>query len=75
LTDVKGMVMLAPCEGIRKHGGRPNGLLADGKTKPGVYTSVWNRTDAEGRRLANGVYFYALDNGAKRINRKLVLTE
>jgi len=49
--------------------------LAGGKPKPGVYTSVWNGTDARGRRLANGVYFYALDNGARRISRKLVLTE
>jgi len=50
-------------------------VLANGRTKPGAYTSVWNGTDNKGRRLANGVYFYALDNGAKRISRKLVLTE
>jgi hypothetical protein len=49
--------------------------LADGKCKPGAYTSVWNGTDAKGRRLANGVYFYTLDNGAKRISRKVVLTD
>jgi len=50
-------------------------VLADGLVKPGAYTSVWNGTDTKGRRLANGVYFYALDNGAKRISRKLVLTD
>jgi len=50
-------------------------VLAEGKTKPGAYESIWNGTDARGRRLANGVYFYALDNGAKRISRKVVLTE
>ena len=50
-------------------------VLADGLVKPGAYTSVWNGTDARGRRLANGVYFYALDNGSKRISRKLVLTD
>jgi hypothetical protein len=50
-------------------------VLASGKTKPGAHTTVWNGTDAKGRRLANGVYFCALDNGAKRISRKLVLTE
>jgi len=50
-------------------------MLAGGKCKPGSYMSVWNGTDAKGRRLANGVYFYALDNGAKRISRKVVLTE
>ncbi|MCX6841303.1 MAG: T9SS type A sorting domain-containing protein, partial [candidate division WOR-3 bacterium] len=50
-------------------------VLADGRTKPGAYTSVWNGADARGRRLANGIYFCTLDNGSKRISRKLVLTE
>ncbi len=50
-------------------------VLADGRVEPGTYTSVWNGTDARGRRLANGVYFYALDNGSKRISRKLILTD
>ncbi len=50
-------------------------VLADGRTKPGTYTSVWSGTDAKGRRLANGVYFCTLDNGTKRISRKVVLTE
>lgn len=49
--------------------------LANERCKPGSYTSVWNGTDAKGRRLANGVYFYALDNGMKRISRKVILTE
>jgi hypothetical protein len=50
-------------------------VLADGRTKPGAYTSVWNGTDAKGRRLATGVYFCALEDGAQRISRKVVLTE
>jgi len=50
-------------------------VLADGRTRPGAHVSVWNGTDTRGRRLANGVYFYALDNGARRISRKLVMTE
>jgi len=50
-------------------------VLASGRTKPGAYTTVWNGTDAKGRRLANGIYFYALDNGTKRISRKVVLTD
>jgi len=50
-------------------------VLADGRTKPGAYTSTWNGADARGRRLANGVYFCTLDNGEKRISRKVVLTE
>jgi DNA-binding beta-propeller fold protein YncE len=50
-------------------------VLADGRTKPGTYTRVWSGTDAKGRRLANGVYFCTLDNGTKRISRKVLLTE
>jgi len=50
-------------------------VLADGKTKPGAYTSVWNAPDVKDRRLANGVYFCTLDNGEERISRKVVLTE
>jgi len=50
-------------------------VLASGRYKPGAYTSVWNGTDAKGRRLANGVYFYALDNGVNRISRKVVLAD
>ncbi|MCX6844734.1 MAG: hypothetical protein NTX53_20925 [candidate division WOR-3 bacterium] len=50
-------------------------VLADYRIKPGAYTSVWNGTDARSRRLANGVYFYALDDGSKRISRKVVLAE
>jgi hypothetical protein len=39
--------------------------LANGTCRPGSYASVWNGTDTKGRRLANGVYFYALDNGTE----------
>ena len=49
--------------------------LAEGPTKPGAYTTVWNGTDRKGRRLAAGVYFYTLETGDKRLSRKVVLTE
>jgi hypothetical protein len=41
----------------------------------GQYTTVWDGTDAQGRRLAAGVYFYALATEEKRLSRKVVLTE
>jgi hypothetical protein len=50
-------------------------VLHQGMTKPGQYTTVWDGTDAEGRRLAAGVYFYALATEEKRLSRKVVLTE
>jgi len=49
-------------------------VLANGRTKPGSYTSVWDGTDTRGRRLANGVYFCTLNNCSERISRKAVLT-
>jgi len=55
--------------------GRLVKVLADDRTKPGTYTSVWSGTDAKGRRLANGVYLCTLDNGTSRISRKVILTE
>jgi hypothetical protein len=50
-------------------------VLANGRTKPGAYTNVWSGTDNRGRRLANGVYCYMLNNGAKRVSHKVVLTK
>jgi Tol biopolymer transport system component len=50
-------------------------VLVDGRTKPGAYTIVWSGTDARGRQLAAGIYFYTLDDGEQRITRKVVLTE
>jgi len=50
-------------------------VLADGRVKPGAYTTVWNGTDSRGDRLSAGIYFCTLDNGDKRIGRKVVLTE
>ncbi len=49
--------------------------FANGEQKQGYCNLTWNRQDAKGRRLANGVYFYALENGTERISRKVVLTE
>jgi flagellar hook assembly protein FlgD len=48
-------------------------VLHQGMTKPGQYTTIWDGTDAEGRRLAAGVYFYALATDERRLSRKVVL--
>jgi dipeptidyl aminopeptidase/acylaminoacyl peptidase len=50
-------------------------VLAQGEVKPGRYTTTWTGTDQQGRRLAAGIYFCSLDNGSKRISRKVVLTQ
>ena len=45
------------------------------RTLSGSLNLKWDGTDSEGRRLPAGIYFCTLDNGAKRISRKLVLTD
>jgi len=66
-TDVSLMVYNAAGQLVK--------VLADGRTKPGAYTSTWNGTDAHGRSLANGIYFVKLNNGEKGVSRKVVLTD
>ena len=55
--------------------GRLVNTLVSGKVKPGAYVTVWNRTDALGRRLSAGVYFLKLETEGTRLERKLVLMD
>ena len=55
--------------------GRVVARLVEGKTRPGVYVTNWNGTDARGRRLPAGIYFCQLETGKTRLNRKIVLTQ
>jgi flagellar hook assembly protein FlgD len=50
-------------------------VLADGLVRPGAHVTAWDGSDNRCRRLAAGIYFCTLDNGTRRISRKLVLTE
>jgi hypothetical protein len=49
-------------------------VLADGRFKPGSYTSIWNGTDSRGRQVPRGVYFYRLDTPGYRAVKKAVVT-
>ena len=40
--------------------GRLVRTLTEGKTRPGLHTTVWDGTDAKGREIASGIYFYRL---------------
>ncbi len=53
--------------------GRVVRTLDNGSRKPGRYTATWDGTDARGRRVANGIYFYRLDLPAFRSVKKAVL--
>ncbi|MFO7649753.1 MAG: FlgD immunoglobulin-like domain containing protein [bacterium] len=55
--------------------GRLVRVLEEGERAPGRYSTRWNGRDDEGRRLAAGVYFYALEAGERRLSRKVVLAE
>jgi hypothetical protein len=53
--------------------GRRVRTLADCVRKRGVYTTHWDGADNSGRRLPGGVYFVRLEDGDRRLERKVVL--
>ncbi len=53
--------------------GRLVGRLADGLQPKGWQTVRWEGTDAGGRPVASGVYFYRLRAGKKVVSKKMVL--
>jgi hypothetical protein len=69
--------MLAPGSefslGIYDANGRLVRTLARGAAATGLQRASWNMTDANGRRVASGVYFCKLVAGAKTQTRKLVV--
>jgi len=48
-------------------------VLTDRSYRPGKHEVVWDGLDARGREVAAGVYFYAMEAGAVRNARKMVL--
>ena len=47
--------------------------LLDERREAGVSTMDWDGTDSHARNVATGVYFYVLDAGGSRLQRKMVL--
>ena len=47
--------------------------LENGFQAPGVYETVWDGTDAGGRAVASGVYFYRVQTGDFTETRKMIL--
>ncbi len=54
--------------------GRVVATLQNGTLSAGRYEATWNGSDANGRRLAGGVYFYRLEAPGLRAYEKVVLT-
>ena len=47
--------------------------LATGARETGLYSLLWDGTDAQGRLLASGVYLYRLETGDRTLTRSLLL--
>ncbi len=45
------------------------------KLSPGTYEAVWDGTDQQGRRVANGTVFYEVNTGKNRTVGKILLLE
>ncbi|HCL30520.1 MAG TPA: hypothetical protein DIC52_19085, partial [Candidatus Latescibacteria bacterium] len=49
--------------------------LVSGRQPAGSHVASWNGTDAVGRSMAPGVYFYRIIAGGVRETRRMVLVE
>ena len=52
--------------------GRKVKALFRGLAQPGVRTAAWNGCDDQGRRVAQGVYFWRLENETATLTRKAI---
>jgi flagellar hook assembly protein FlgD len=55
--------------------GRLVKTLVSGTAEGGPHDIIWNATDDGGRRVDAGVYFYRIDAGSWRSQRKVVFLE
>ena len=55
--------------------GREVRNLISASLKPGTYTYYWNGRDDEGRKVANGIYFYKLETPNEKMVRKMILVQ
>ena len=53
--------------------GRLVRILANGERTAGEYTERWDGLDSNGRKAANGVYFYRLTLGGQELTNRMVL--
>jgi len=53
--------------------GRVVKVLADGPRSSGEHAIIWDGTDAYGKPVASGVYFYRLETDERSISKRMVL--
>ena len=49
--------------------------LDSGRFSPGTYEAVWDGTDGQGRRVANGVIFYHIETAGGNKNGKILILD
>jgi hypothetical protein len=59
--------------GVYDAAGKLVRTLVNGQVRPGTQTATWNRTDASGRRVSNGTYFYRLTVDGRTFSAKSVV--
>ncbi|NNE44200.1 MAG: T9SS type A sorting domain-containing protein, partial [Gemmatimonadetes bacterium] len=59
--------------GVYNVTGRLVRTLVDGRMSAGRNAVAWDGRDAQGRRLASGIYFFRLNDGERTVTRKSVL--
>ncbi len=67
----------ASYQGVRLHifdiNGRVVRTMVNGEQPPGLYEMTWDGNDAQGRRVASGIYPYRLEVGGEVLSRKMVV--
>ena len=58
---------------IRDVTGRQRARLLDGELDSGEHVITWNAADADGRRLAAGIYWLVLESPGTRVARRVVV--
>ncbi len=49
--------------------------LVNGTLEPGSQSATWDRTNSNGRRVANGSYFYRLTAGGRSVSGKAIVLQ
>jgi hypothetical protein len=53
--------------------GRLVKTLVDEHKKPGIYSTNWNGTDKQGKKVSQGVYFYVLKTDNNKMQKKMLM--
>jgi hypothetical protein len=61
--------------GVYDMAGKLVKTLASGQVTPGERTAIWDRTDNNGKRVANGAYFYRLSVDGKSASGKAIVLQ